>query len=150
MEIERKFLISELPADLPQYRFRRIEQAYLCSDPVVRVRREDDHYYMTYKGKGKMVREEHNLKLNREAYEHLKAKADGYLISKTRYLIPDGKFTIELDLFDPPFPLTMAEVEFTSEEEASVYTPPAWFGREVTMESGFHNNTMSRTGRVPV
>ena len=44
-----------------------------------------------------MTREEYNLPLTKESYEHMRPKADGILISKTRYLIPekDG-LTIEL------------------------------------------------------
>ena len=122
MEIERKFTIKELPADLESYPFHHIEQAYLNASPVVRVRKEDDEYYLTYKGSGMMTREESNLPLNREAYYHLRAKADGRIISKRRYLIPlpnpgfqestglpyppsDYSLTIELDIFDPPLPL---------------------------------------------
>ena len=44
MEIERKFTIKELPADLESYPYRHIEQGYLNTSPVVRVRREDDEY----------------------------------------------------------------------------------------------------------
>ena len=51
MEIEKKYLLKKLP-ELKAYQFHKIEQAYLCTDPVVRVRREDENYYMTYKGKG--------------------------------------------------------------------------------------------------
>lgn len=99
MEIERKFLIKRLPEDLEQYPCLLIEQAYLCTSPVIRVRRQNDEYYMTYKGQGLMVREEYNLPLNEEAYRHLKAKADGRTIAKKRYRIPFGEFVIELDLF---------------------------------------------------
>ena len=51
-----------------------------------------------------MTREEYNLPLTKESYEHMRPKADGILISKTRYLIPekDG-LTIELDVFDAPY-----------------------------------------------
>ena len=54
MEIERKFLIEKekLPPSLDQYPCRRIEQGYLCTDPVVRIRQEDDTYYLTYKAGG--------------------------------------------------------------------------------------------------
>ena len=76
MEIERKYLLKELP-DLGNFEHHKIEQAYLCTGPVVRVRREDEIYYMTYKGSGMMSREEYNLPLTRESYEHLKVKADG-------------------------------------------------------------------------
>ena len=51
MEIERKFLISKenLPADLNSYPHHRLEQGYLSTAPVVRFRKEDDNYYLTYK-----------------------------------------------------------------------------------------------------
>ena len=88
MEIERKFLIHKLPENLEQYPFHVMEQGYLCTAPVVRVRRSDEDFYLTYKSKGLLAREEYNLPLTRESYEHLKAKADGNLIHKKRYLIP--------------------------------------------------------------
>lgn len=88
MEIERKFTVRRLPENLEQYPCRIIEQAYLNTDPVVRVRRQDDDYYMTYKGKGLLAREEYNLPLNETAYYHLREKADGNVISKKRYVIP--------------------------------------------------------------
>lgn len=47
-----------------------------------------------------MSREEYNLPLTAEAYEHLKPKADGILITKDRYVIPEkGGLFIELDIF---------------------------------------------------
>ena len=101
MEIERKFLINILPENLSQYPFHQLEQGYLCTEPVVRIRREDDNYYLTYKSKGLMVREEYNLPLTQAAYEHLLPKIDGILITKKRYLIPlSEKLTIELDIFE--------------------------------------------------
>lgn len=148
MEIERKFLISQenLPQNLVSYPSKKIQQGYLCTDPVVRIRRSNDSYYLTYKSKGLMCREEYNLPLTQEAYEHLKPKADGVIISKTRYVIPEkGGLTIELDIFDAPYQgLFLAEVEFSSEEEAISYTPPAWFGEEVTNSSKYHNSTLSK------
>ena len=83
MEIERKFLISQenLPQNLVSYPSKKIQQGYLCTDPVVRIRRSNDSYYLTYKSKGLMCREEYNLPLTQEAYEHLKPKTDGVIIS---------------------------------------------------------------------
>ena len=146
MEIERKFLLDKLPENLERYPFHMIEQGYLSTNPVVRVRRSDDEYYLTYKGKGFLSREEYNLPLTKESYEHLVAKADGNVISKKRYLIPiEGTaLTIELDVFDKPFaPLVLAEVEFETEEEALAFIPPEWFGEDVTNETEYHNSTMS-------
>ena len=146
MEIERKFTVKALPENLDSYPFHLIEQAYLNTDPVLRIRRQDDEYFLTYKSKGLMAREEYNLPLTQEAYEHLKSKADGLVISKTRYLIPEKNgLTIELDVFHEDYEgLLLAEVEFPSEEAANSYTPPAWFGRDVTFSSDYHNSTLSK------
>lgn len=145
MEIERKFTVKRLPDDLEGYPFHIIEQAYLNTDPVVRIRREDDRYYMTYKGSGLLAREEYNLPLNRPSYEHLLPKADGNVISKKRYLIPLPPYTVELDVFAPPFaPLIIAEVEFPSVEEAERFVPPDWFEQDVTQDPAYHNSNLSR------
>ena len=94
-----------------------------------------------------MVREEYNLPLTRDSYEHLRKKIDGILISKRRYLIPlTERLTIELDIFEGPLaPLKLAEVEFKTEEEANRFTPPEWFGEDVTFCTDYHNSTLSRT-----
>ena len=145
MEIERKFLIKALPDNLDSYPCLHIEQGYLNVNPVVRIRKQNDEYVLTYKGKGMMAREEYNLPLNKESYVHLKSKCDGNIISKRRYLIPLNGLTIELDVFDAPFaPLTLAEVEFDSVEAAYTFSPPDWFAEDVTRRPEYHNSYMSR------
>lgn len=146
MEIERKFLPAELPEDLSEYEVHQIEQGYLCTDPVVRIRRQDSDYYLTYKSKGLLSREEYNLPLTAEAYEHLKPKADGRVIVKKRYLIPfDARLTVELDVFEGDLkPLVLAEIEFGSEEEAKTFAAPAWLGQDVTYDPHYHNSEMSK------
>ena len=145
MEIEKKYLIHTLPENLETYPRKKIQQAYLCTNPVVRIRKQDEEYILTYKGKGLMVREEYNLPLNRDAYEHLLQKADGIVLTKTRYLLPLPQgLTIELDVFDAPYEnLRLAEVEFSSEEEANSFVPPEWFGEDVTFSSKYHNSVLS-------
>ena len=165
MEIERKFTIRQLPANLDDYECLHMEQGYLCTAPVVRVRRENDTYYLTYKGKGLLAREEANLPLTKESYDHLIKKADGIIIKKDRYLIPlanpqfdieqlkkSGMDTIpdslqlkiELDLFQTPAGLIMAEIEFPSVELATAFLMPDWFLEDVTNNPAYHNSNMSR------
>ncbi len=146
MEIERKFTVKEIPADLDKYPCLIIEQAYLNTDPVIRIRRQNDDFYLTYKGKGLLAREEYNLPLNKEAYEHLRTKADGNIISKKRYVIPaEGSLNIELDIFEEPFkPLVIAEVEFPDIETANAYVMPQWFLEDVTNDPAYHNSNLSK------
>lgn len=149
MEIERKYLIKKLPDDYASYPHQDIEQGYLSTKPVVRVRKADETYFLTYKGSGLMIREEYNLPLTREAYLHLRQKTDGVLIHKTRYRIPWKAYTIELDVFsDALAPLLLAEVEFPSEEAANAFVPPDWFGEDVTFSPAYHNSALSQKGAV--
>lgn len=145
MEIERKYRIWRCPENLQDYPFHQIEQAYLCTDPVVRIRREDEAYYLTYKGKGLLSREEYNLPLNEAAYAHLLTKADGIVLTKRRYLIPFQEYTIELDVFEGEYKgLILGEVEFASEQEALDFVPPDWFGEDVTFSGQFQNSRLSK------
>lgn len=151
MEIERKYLIAQLPKNLEVYPYRIIEQGYLNTDPVIRIRRDNEKYELTYKSKGLMTREEYNLPLTQEAYVHLLPKIDGRLIKKKRYMIPLADFkedrlglTIELDLFEGDLaPLLLAEVEFPDEPSANAFTPPSWFGDDVTFSGKYHNSYLS-------
>ncbi|MDD6812111.1 MAG: CYTH domain-containing protein [Lachnospiraceae bacterium] len=160
MEIERKFTVKTLPVNLEQYPFHVIEQAYLNTDPVVRIRKQDEEYYLTYKGKGLLAREEYNLPLNKTSYYHLREKADGNIIAKKRYLIPlehptfvsdyqknvdQMSLKIELDIFDKPFDgLIIAEVEFPDKEMAEAFLPVNWFDEDVTNNPEYHNSNLSK------
>ena len=146
MEIERKFLIQKLPDNIQQFPSHRIEQGYLCTNPVVRIRREDDSYILTYKSQGMMSREEYNLPLTKEAYQHLCQKTDGVFIQKTRYIIPEKEnLKIELDIFHGSHQgLILAEVEFPDEQTALAYQPPSWFSEDVTFSSQYHNSYLSQ------
>lgn len=147
MEIERKYLIKTLPENLEQYPLRVLEQGYLCTTPVVRIRKDNDKYELTYKSGGLMARQEYNLPLTADAYEHLRLKVDGRIISKKRYMLPLREYTIELDIFEGDLaPLMLAEVEFSSIEEANAFEPPEWFGEDVTFDGRYHNSCLSKMG----
>ncbi|MFI3176190.1 MAG: CYTH domain-containing protein [Eubacteriales bacterium] len=145
-EIEKKYLVTHIPFSLEPYPYHVIEQGYLCTNPVVRIRKQGHAYYLTYKGSGLLKRVEYNLDLTKQAYEHLKEKVDGIVITKKRYLIPltGSNYTIELDLFEGHYQsLTLAEVEFPTEGEALTFQPPEWFSKDVTMDTTYYNSTMS-------
>lgn len=158
MEIERKFQINAMPKDLDSYKKKEIEQGYLCTKPVVRIRKSNEDYILTYKSRLGMTEkpeevaltcEEVELPLSREAYEHLREKTDNHLINKTRYMIPieDG-LTAELDVFHGRLEgLTFVEVEFPSEEAAAAFVPPAWFGSDVSFDKRYKNNYLSTLPR---
>lgn len=150
MEIERKFLVDPMPEALETFVKKSIEQGYLLTNPVVRIRKMNEEYFLTYKSSGMMERQEVELPLTKDAYEHLREKVDGRVITKDRYLIPYQTWTIELDCFHGELEgMVLAEVEFSSVEEANHFQAPVWFKKEVTFEKEYHNSYLSQTERVP-
>ncbi len=154
MEIEKKFLISKLPEDLCEFPYVEIEQAYLSVKPVIRIRRWNEDYILTYKNHQETddiqdvcVNQEIELPLTQEAYRHLLSKADGYVITKRRYLIPYQQKTIELDVFSGRYEgLVVAEIEFDSMEEANGFSVPSWFQKNVSGDIHYSNAYLALNG----
>ena len=213
-EIERKWRVRTLPKDYRSFPCKEMEQAYLCANPTLRIRKEifsaqgvessvektygeensrekkdgkagekdleekgiaqsgieksdiaqrdiaqrdielsgmaqrdieqREEYIFCYKGKGRLSREEYNLPLTKEAYESLLGKIEGRVIQKSRYEIPCGKYTVELDVFQGELEgLCYAEVEFSSLDEAKTFQPLDWFSEELTEERGYSNAELS-------
>ena len=158
MEIEKKYLIKEIPIELDNYHYVDMEQAYISVSPVIRVRKADDRFILTVKSKGLLAREEFELDISESEYKNLLKKAEGNIISKRRYIIPlndtegttgdrtvDKDLKIELDVFNAPYyGLIYAEVEFPTESAAKTFRPPSWFKKEVTYDPTYHNSNLSR------
>lgn len=150
MEIERKYLVRTMPADLDQHPHVEVEQAYLCTAPTVRVRRMGEEYILTVKQHLRVDstaihnREEEFL-LPVESYRHLLSKCDGTIVSKTRYRIPlPGGLTAELDLFHGRHEgLRLVEVEFPGTQAANAFIPPDWFGDDVSSDPRYRNAYLS-------
>lgn len=156
MEIERKFLVNEMPEISEKTEVQVIEQAYLCGKPTLRIRKKNNVYILTYKSKFGLndlkkdtlarVSNEVELPLSKEAYEHLLEKHDDYIVRKKRYIIPlDEKHKAELDVFEGHLKgLVMVEVEFESCEDADCFVAPGWFGIDVSGDSRFSNRMLSK------
>jgi CYTH domain-containing protein len=154
VELERKFLIKSLPDNLFTYKKHEMAQAYISIDDITksstRIRKKDDKYIKTTKipnpqGKGNLETEAF---VTREEYNEAIAHHIGFVVEKTRYLIPYQKFTIELDIFHGELDgLIMAEVEFENEKEADAFDIPDWFSQDVSHDKRFANKNLCRNGK---
>lgn len=160
MEIERKFAVKNVPDKLEGYHMKRIEQGYLCHDPILRIRKSNDQYILTYKSKfgldenksTAIVSNETELMLSSSAYESLKGKTEGNIIRKNRYIIPlDEGLIAELDVFEGKLSgLIFVEVEFPDEETADNFIAPDWFGEDLSMDGRFSNYYLSKLDSTDV
>ena len=78
-------------------------------------------------------------------YERLKSKCEGRPVLKTRYKIPlEGGLTAELDIFHGPHEgLRLVEVEFPDTAASHTFTPPAWFGEDVSADRRYRNSWLA-------
>lgn len=152
MEIERKFLVKQLPENLESYSHSRLTQSYISRNPVIRLRKiekeEAVSYVLTIKSGGLSVRQEFELPLQEAEYERLFQKVEGRILQKVRYLIPiDHEYTAELDRFEGELEgLLLVEVEFPSVEAMNSFEAPAWFGEDVSESAKYHNSVLSGGG----
>lgn len=167
MEIERKYLVNELPKNLDSYPHTEIEQGYLCTSPTLRIRRMGDVFILTVKehlaGTSTAIQNrEEEFTMSRSSYERLKTKCDGNMVEKTRYKIPlnsqfsglsartpglnsQSPLTAELDIFHGAHEgLRLVEVEFPSVEAADAFIPPSWFGEDVSTDPRYRNSYLAQ------
>jgi CYTH domain-containing protein len=148
MEIERKFLLEKAPFDLSGYPHAEIEQAYISVDPVIRLRRQNEKFILTIKLGGAIAREETEFALKQSQFDHLWEKIETRPIYKTRYFIPlENDLMAELDVYHGELhDLYTVEVEFKDMTAAQSFTPPSWFGRDVSEVRAYKNSSLAVHG----
>jgi CYTH domain-containing protein len=154
VEIERKWLVDELPGDLGAWDAQELEQGYVAitDSAEVRVRRrggEGGEARLTVKSAPGLTRVEEELVLEPEAFARLWSLTEGRRVVKTRHareLAPG--VLLELDVYAGALQgLSTLEVEFSDERAARAWEPPAWAGREVTGDAAFANQALAVHGR---
>ena len=147
-EIEKKFLVKEIPNNIEQYECIHMEQCYISISPVIRLRKENEKFLLNIKGNGLMIRKEFEIEITEEEYNKLILKRETPFINKVRYKIPiKNNFVAELDIYNNKlYGLITVEVEFRSEKELLNFISPDWFGKDITFDKRYKNVYLSLNG----
>ncbi len=144
-ETERKFLVR---GEFRHLSVKEIEitQAYISVDKnkTIRIRITGQEAFLTIKSRieGQTIsRNEWEFSIPvKDAMELLLLCLPGKII-KTRYLVPSGNHTFEVDVFhEKNEGLVIAEVELSSENEE--FVRPDWLGEEVTGDPRYFNSNL--------
>lgn len=152
VEIERKWLVTQAPAQALAAPSEAIEQGYLTigsQGAETRVRRRGQRRFLTTKSGAGLVRGEHEIELTESQFAALWPATEGARLLKRRHRLdaPDGHL-IELDVYAGELDgLIVAEVEFDDPSVATSFIAPAWFGPEVTDDPGYKNQRLAVEGR---
>ncbi len=146
-EIERKFLVRQLPDNLAQFPHAEIEQGYLAIAPdgvQVRLRRAGTKLSLTYKRSLGQAREEREILLSGEQFHLLWPATAKRRLTKTRYDVPLSGHVVEIDVYRGKHEgLVVAEVEFNDEQTARSFQPPAWLGEDVSHDRRYSNQLLA-------
>jgi adenylate cyclase len=148
-EIERKFLLSELPPTLRLARGESIKQGYLAldGDTEVRLRTGSKPPRLTIKSGRGAVRTEVELPVEGSEAQALWELTEGRRLEKTRRLMRIDGVRAEVDEYTGDLAgLVVVEIEFDDEQAAQAFTPPAWFGPELTGEHAYANRSLACDG----
>ena len=152
-EIERKFLLGELPDWLAERSGEPISQGYLTNGegPEIRLRRAGEQTLLTVKTGSGEVREEIEVELEPELFRTLWPLTSGRRVIKTRRREPlDAGRAAEVDVYAENLAgLVVAEVEFSSIEESREFEPPAWLGKEITGDERYANRELAMSDGPP-
>ncbi len=150
VEVERKFLVVSDGWRTGEPGVS-IAQGYLAAGgpATVRVRRMGDSAYLTIKGRPVGgARPEFEYPIPVAHAEAMLALCPGQPLAKTRYRVPFGGRTWEVDVFEGRLAgLVLAEVEL-DRIDAAVDLPP-WVGREVTDDPRYLNENLAQAERPP-
>lgn len=159
VEIERKFIIERIPdeIDLARMPSEHLRQGYVAvgaDGSETRVRSfGNERFELTIKSPGTIARGEQTMKISRDMFEGLWKQTVGQRVEKRRYYIPHGDVTIELDIYEDDLDgLMTAEVEFAGREtegmvRQATFTPPEWFGDDISEDTRYKNQNLATQGR---
>lgn len=149
-EIERKFLVVEVPDAVELGPGDELQQGYLAIDgPIeVRVRRRDESAWLTIKAGSGLARTEVELPVSSSDADALWDHTAGRRIEKVRHRVEVGPGLVaEIDRYRGSLAgLCTAEVEFDDVASADSFDPPGWFDRELTGERGWSNAALACDG----
>lgn len=149
IEIEKTFLVKNIPFDLSPFLSEIIHQGYISStSSPLRIRQKGSKFELTKKIPLKegdfSSAEEINIDLTKYEFDKLWPLVERSL-EKIRYRIPlTNNLTAELDVYQGNLKgLMFVEVEFSSENEMNHFIPPTWFGVDVTQEDFSANSFLA-------
>lgn len=146
-ELERKFLIREIPPEIQKIRGEKIRQGYISRDrdKEVRLRQKGSRYYLTVKSNENLKRNEYETSISREQFETLWPATEGCRLEKERKKIKLKEYVLEIDIYsgDPLEGLIVGEVEFPNLRRAQKFQIPDFFREEITFDKRFKNYNLA-------
>jgi adenylate cyclase len=148
-EVERKFLLTELPPEVEPVPGSQLRQGYLAleGETEVRVRLEPEIARLTIKHGGGRVRLEEEVDLDERQADALWPLTEGRRLEKVRRRVELDGLLMEVDQYGGDLAgLVVAEVEFPDDAAAVEWSPPSWLGREVTDDPAYKNRSLACEG----
>jgi adenylate cyclase len=146
-EIERKFLVTQLPDHLAELPHVEITQGYLAFDErglEVRLRKVGQARYLAHKTHRGDTRIEREITLSDDQFDELWPATKGRRLRKVRYFVPHDGLTVEIDLYKGPATgIMVAEIEFPDRASRVGFQKPDWLGEDVSGIAQYSNHLLA-------
>jgi adenylate cyclase len=146
-EIERKFLVTQLPDHLAELPHVEMTQGYLAFDErglEVRLRKVGQARYLAHKTHRGDTRIEREITLSDDQFDELWPATKGRRLRKVRYFVPHDGLTVEIDLYKGPATgIMVAEIEFPDRASRVGFQKPDWLGEDVSGIAQYSNHLLA-------
>ena len=147
LEIERKFLVKEIPEALQPDKVEDIQQGYLlvaADHSEIRVRKKGKGHYLTLKKPADEYRTEVEIEIDPGQFNKLWPHTRGKRVEKNRATYPHDGHLLEVDTYKGKNEgLITVDVEFDTKTKSSEFSPPDWFGEEITDNEKYRNQNLA-------
>lgn len=157
IEIERKWILNEVPKGFPLIIDAVCEQAYLSISPEVRIRKRAETgnvplFFLDVKSDGTLTRNEITNPISEEKYKALKGMLEEKTVIRKIWHHFDigNNQTMEVTIVDPgtDTEFIYAEVEFGTNEEAESFVFPIKDAVEVTDDPNYKMKNYWKKTRI--
>lgn len=149
-EIEKKYIVTTLPAQLSYIHSAEINQGYLSiSDKFEedRIRAINGKYFRSITQGVGIIKQGSQEEITQEQFNELWPKTIGKRVRKTRLTLEYQRRRLEVDIYHENLKsLITVEVEFPTLQAANEFIPPHWFSKEVTNDIRFRNQSLAVFG----
>lgn len=143
LEIEKTYLIKQLPKNFNRRNFIEITDKYLPANsihPKIRLRKMGDKMELTKKtpqNTAKSIQNEETIKLSPEEYKSFE-KIKGKSLKKRRYIYKHRNNIVEIDIYLGDLAgLAIADVEFKGNRQLSTFRKPDFCLKDITSNDVF-------------
>lgn len=141
--LERKFICNNKLGSSSKIKTEYIEEHILLKAPLTKLKSKTEAYKINHKVEMQLIIDNNSILISKSTYDELKQNISIGSVEYFRYYhVVDG-INLILDVYSLPAYMMIITVQFENENDYNDFIVPNWFGKEVTDDDKYTNESLS-------